>query len=54
MSVFFLTYDIKIIFVSFVNSFIFEKLRRIMSFSERHSVLFVEMYVTSLLTSFPA
>ena len=25
-----------------------------MSFSERHSVLFVEMYVTSLLTSFPA
>ena len=39
----FFTYDIKNYYLSFVSSFIFDILRRITTFSERHSVYFVEV-----------
>ena len=38
---FFFTYDIKICYLSFVISFIFDILRRITTFSERHLVFFM-------------
>ena len=41
--------DIKICYLAFVTSFIFDILRRLTTLYERHSVFFVVAHVTSLL-----
>ena len=45
----FLSYDIKNYYLSFIISFIFDILRRIMTFFDLHSIVFVVEHVTSFL-----